>query len=422
MDPDKETPDSPEIPSDEELSRAEEGENDGVLDDVKEPEDTALNSQEILEKNLGIVKFYDYVVNNALNIIFQPKLITKYKKDLVVPLLGSEDMEPEKADRGRSFLRDEYYDLHIMEKTQTVIENAEQVAKSHGIRSPLQRRFSIWQLIISTVSIGAYFLLATLFSSYGTYFLIGSFVLMCFGSQGMRIFLQKQWDKFQKAHEAEIIEHSYSEIQDIKQFVQDVLDDTRERLLNQSLPLERFQFILFSNDYQNVVFVKNQVGQQGGPIKAIYQFQYPEGMGGMAPASYGDTSVSKDIEHDEFILLQKAAFSDDGALTEFSVKTADDDTAHLVELLLNNSEFRSVDSPEVVIPTFNELQTEIQCSCGDFIQMDSMKTCISPLHNNFEFYMIVGKKCTCGKNPFMIINSPGNRSIPEGLRKIFEGN
>ena len=78
------------------------------------------------------------------------------------------------------------------------------------------------------------------------------------------------------------------------------------------------------------------------------------------------------------------------------------------------------DNPEYVIANFKENE-DIKCDCEEPVKFQDFKSCESILHQHFEYFLIVGEKCTkCSKNPFIIFNSPGNEEIPSGLKQLFE--
>jgi hypothetical protein len=419
MESNNKSPVDPEIPTEDNLSDAEKEEipfDADVSDKPAQPK--VLTGKDILEKNIGIVKYHDYLINNSLNFAFQRKLLKTYRTQLVEPIVGSVDAPPQNADKGRLFLRDEYFDLKIEEETDKIIEMTEDIARKNGIRTSMRKLLSIVQMIFYIISIGAYFILASIDPGNRTYYLIGSFAIICAGPYLVRKVLQGRWDRFQKEHGPEIMKSLEPEIDNVKRFIQDVLDDTRDRLLNQSIPLDRFQFVLLSESYQNLKFVRSQAGAGDSLPKSVFQFEYPPGMQPVANKSYGASGIIEDDTHDEFLLLQNPEFSDDGEIVNFHIEIANTKQESLIENLLNVSKFQTVTQPELVMPNFDS-PANIACSCGDPIHFDSMKTCVSPLHSNFEFYLIIGHKCGCGKKPYILVNSPGNESVPEGLKPIF---
>ncbi|WP_457557451.1 hypothetical protein [Candidatus Harpocratesius sp.] len=387
----------------------------------KEPpkDPTNLNFQEILEKELGIIKVYDYAINNALDLIFQPKLIEKYEQELIIPLIGGET-EPETADGGRLFLREEFERIQVGEKVKTIIKSAEEIAKKHGVKTHVNKQIGTFSIILMVISMALYFILGTIFGQESSKtWVIPIFLLMCIGPQFLRSWLTKRFEKFKNTYNSEIFEIQSENIQDVRIFIQDIIDDVRDRLISNNVALEKIQFVLFSDGYTNVSFVRNQGGTRGSPLRAVYQFEYPEGMGPATSHQYGISGIPEDDENDLFIFLKNAKFDEEGRLNEFKQVFPAKSDYRLPEALLNASEFSTVDQPDLVIPDFHTFD-KIRCECDKSIQLKSMKSSQSTLHDNFEFYLLIGENCPkCKKNPYILLNSPGNESIPSGLKNIF---
>ncbi|MHA1522483.1 MAG: hypothetical protein ACTSRK_20130 [Promethearchaeota archaeon] len=383
----------------------------------KDPTD--LDFQEILEKELGIIKVYDYAINNSLDLVFQPKLMEKYHSELIAPLLGTEENN-DFPDKGRMFLREEWGRLEIKTKVSSVIAHAEEVAAANGIKSSSQKVIGRWSVIIMVASMGLYFLLPTIFTEADTTtIMIPTFLVMCMGPQLVKTLIEKRFNKFKLQYMQTILDDEQENIQDVRVFIQDIIDDVRDRLISQKVALEKIQFVLFSESYTNVRFVRNQGGTRGSPLRSIYQFDYPEGMG-PAKTQYGKSGIPEDDHNDMFIYLRRSEFDDEGRLATFTTEIPNKDDYKLPEALLNASEFTDVEDPDLVIEGFANFD-KIQCECGNNVQLYDMKTSRSALHNDFEFYLMMGKKCSkCGKNPYVLCNSPGNAEIPGGLKKIFE--
>ncbi len=276
------------------------------------------------------------------------------------------------------------------------------------------------QYLILAISFGLYLLLSIIpsFESFGSIFLIIAMVISCSAPQFFRKKLKLSWDEFKKNHTEELIARSLEITPDIKIFVQDLLNDARDRILANKIPLEKIQFILLSKDYQNVNFVRIQGGLNGSPVNSIYQFSYPEGM---APTN--EISKSNQVyedDNDSFILLKNATFSDDGKLVDFIAEYPSKADHELPDALLSSSKFETIKNPSLVIPEFDSNE-KIVCECGELIKFSELKNCTSKLHSKFEFYLAIGEKCkVCQLNPFVLINSPGNEKIPDGLEKIFQ--
>ena len=387
--------------------------------DVPPKDPTELNFQDILEKELGIIKVYDYAINNSLDLIYQPKLMEKYHNELIAPLLGTEEMN-DFPDSGRMFLREEWQRLDVKTKVSGVITHAEEVASANGIKSSSQKVIGRWSIAIMVISMGLYFLLQSIPNVNTTTIMIPIFLVMCIGPQLIKTLIEKKFSKFKLEYMQAIVDEQQENIQDVRIFIQDIMDDVRDRLISQKVALEKIQFVLFSEGYTNVRFVRNQGGTRGSPLRSIYQFEYPEGMGPVVSSQYGKSGIPEDDHNDMFIYLKKAEFDEEGRLATFTQEIPSKSNYKLPEALLNASEFTEVDQPDLVIEDFANYD-KIQCECGNNIQLYDMKTSRSTLHNDFEFYLMIGKKCTeCGKNPYVLCNSPGNAEIPTGLKIIFE--
>jgi hypothetical protein len=402
------------------LSESEEP-SDPMPEPVEELKPKPLTPQEITEKNLGLIKVLDYIVNRPFDLIFQNKLLQKYQAELKVPLLGAEEA-PEDADGGRLFLREEFETLKIENRSLQVIKTAEDIAAAHGIKKSLQKRTNTWNMIVTFGMMGIYFISMSIPSLEGiqTYIMWPFMFGLCLLPKLVGNLLKKSWEKFKATYQSEVLELESENRENLTIFTQDVLNDTRERLLNQHIALEKFQFILFGDEYDNVRFLRTQQTAKGAVPESIFQFEYPEGMAPRGtPAKYGRSEIPEDEANDEFIVLKNAQFNEEGEIQEFSVHYLTPGDEDLVEALLNASKFEPVDAPVAMMPTFYE-NDRIECTCNELIKLKDLKNCTSKLHANFEFYLAVGEKCTCGKNPFVLINSPGNERIPEGLHPIFK--
>jgi hypothetical protein len=136
--------------------------------------------------------------------------------------------------------------------------------------------------------------------------------------------------------------------------------------------------------------------------------------------TYGKSGIPEDDDNDQFIVLKNAVFDDEGLLTEFNQALLPKDQEPFVEALLGGTKFNDIENPEYVIQNFKENE-DIKCDCGEPVKFQDFKSCESILHEHFEYYLIIGEKCTkCKKNPFIIFNSPGNKEVPSGLKQLFE--
>lgn len=272
------------------------------------------------------------------------------------------------------------------------------------------------------------FVLMGIFPEAGTYIMLPVMFGVCLLPQFLRTSFMKKWAVFKEETQGRVIEAQKTNIADLKSFVQSLLNDIRERLIANRVPLQAVQFVLFSKDYENLQFIADQSVR--GMKNYVVQFTYPPGMQpfempagrgmgplGGAPQSQGQ-GVPEDDENDRFIILKKAVFDLDGVLTEYQVTFPEKAQTEKVEDLLNTAEFQPVNNPRAVIPSFKS-NNKIKCECGEPLELAEMKSVVTE-SPKFEAYFVIGKKCKCGRNPFVLFNSPGNKEIPSDLKPLFE--
>ncbi|MHA1718063.1 MAG: hypothetical protein ACTSWX_08085 [Promethearchaeota archaeon] len=377
-----------------------------------------LEFKEILDKEIGLIKILDYVNNSVFDLIYQKKLMDKYRAEIVRPLLGEKDKESEYLDGGRLFLKEEYEKLNIEENCDSMIKAAEELAAENGVKRHVQKNIGIVSMLIMAISMGIFIAVSTWAPQASTIVMFVIVPLFCILPQFLRTFMMKKWQKFKDAHNQEFKDMQKDREEEIKIFIQDLIDDTRDRLISNNISIKGIQFLLYSKDYDNITLVREQQSKIGD-VQFLVHFKNIEGMD-ETPGTYGKSGIPEDDENDQFIVLKNAQFDDDGHLTEFNQSFLPKDRYEFVEALLGGSKFHDVDNPNYVLKNF-ESYDNIKCDCGESVKLQDLKTCESILHEHFEYYLIIGAKCSkCGKNPFIIFNSPGNKEIPSGLKSLFE--
>ena len=399
--------DKPDIASDEKLEAKKE----------EEVPPEKLEFKDILDKEIGLIKILDYVSNSVFDLIYQKKLMEKYRTDIVRPLIGELGQESEYLDGGRLFLQEEYEKLDIENKCDDMIHSAEELAAENGVKRHVQKSIGIISMVIMAVSMGVFIAVSYWAPNASQIVMIPMFLVICFLPNLLRTYMMKRFQKFKDEHNQEIKEMKKENIEDINIFIQDLIDDTRDRLISNKISVAGIQFLLYSKDYNNLVFVRQQESKLG-ESQFLVHFENPEGMG--QSSTYGKSGIQEDDENDQFIVLKNAVFDDEGLLSEFDQALLPKDQEPFVEALLGGTTFNDVDNPEYVISNFKENE-EVKCDCGEPVKFQDFKSCESILHEHFEYYLIIGEKCTqCKKNPFIIFNSPGNKEIPSGLKQLFE--
>jgi len=387
----------------------------------------SLDLRQVLEKELGLVKVLDYICNDPFDLCFQKNMLTTYDAQLTHPLLG-ESNTSEALDPGRERLKSLYHNLAIKDRIESLMEKAETLCISRGIKEPVQKRLSKMSLITITGTMVLYFVLLSIeaLQAYSTYILFPLMMVFCFLPQYLRTTIMKKWDAFKKEVKPPYFNENQLEIGEVKSFIQEVMNDARERMLTNRIPLQAVRFILFSKDYANIQVIETQ--NLRGTLNYIMQFQYEPGMEPFPmpgqPSELVDVQTTiappKKDEKDLFIILKSAKFDDDGALVNYDLTFPPQELHSQIDLLLSQSDFQPVENPREIIFNFNS-NNSIFCDCGDSVKFINMKYCTSkdPKYENFEFYLAIGETGSCGKTPYVLFASPGVAKIPQILKDLF---
>ncbi|MHA1561571.1 MAG: hypothetical protein ACTSPA_05545 [Promethearchaeota archaeon] len=129
-----------------------ENESDETLEVKKEevpPE--KLEFKDILDKEIGLIKILDYINNSVFDLIYQKKLMDKYRTEIIRPLIGEIGQESEYLDGGRLFLQEEYEKLDIENKCDEMIQSAEELAAENGVKRHVQKSIGIISMVIMAV-------------------------------------------------------------------------------------------------------------------------------------------------------------------------------------------------------------------------------------------------------------------------------
>ena len=398
-----------------------ENRSDELLEEKKEefpPE--KLEFKEILDKEIGLIKILDYLNNSVIDLIYQKKLMDKYRKEIIRTLIGEISQESEYLDGDRLFLQEEYEKLDIEKKCDEMIQSAEELAAENGVKRHVQKTIGIISMAVMAFSMVIFVAVSTWAPEASTYVMIPMFLVICLLPNFLRTYMMKNWQKFKDEHNQELVDMKQETIDDIKIFIQDIIDDTQDRLLTNKISVQGIQFLLYSKDYNNIVFVRQQESKLG-ESQFLVHFADPEGIGkSNVSSTYGKSGIPEDDANDQFIVLKNAVFDEEGLLKENNPTFLPKDRYNFVEALLGGTKFHDIDNPEYVISNFKENE-DVKCECGEPIKFQDFKSCESILHEQFEYYLIIGQKCKeCGNNPFIIFNSPGNKEIPSGLKQLFE--
>ncbi len=382
-----------------------------------------------MEKELLTVRFLDWISEESFDFIFQQKIYDNYISSHTEKFLDVESANAMEKER-ISKLRSEYERLEIREAAFTIKEKSEEVAKRNKIKAPYLKRFNRINMIIMGALIGTIFIFyIPVLRQYQMY----SFLLIlpvCFVPNFIKKKMQQKWNEFKYMHREELQEEIYEEISRIKIFIQTLLDDAREYMLQERFPLQTLQFPLMSSDYLNLVLVEEKIQQE--QIQYVFMFEYPEdidpfevptsirpgGVGVSTAISNMDLGDSEDSTNDKFIIIKNPKYKDDGSLITGNLDYVQLIYKPIAESLLENSSFERIDNPESVIQNLEDFD-EIKCSCGEPIIVGEIQKVTPNTHRDFKFYLMIGEKCKkCSVNPFILAILP-DMDVPEDLVDIF---
>jgi hypothetical protein len=226
----------------------------------------------------------------------------------------------------------------------------------------------------------------------------------------------------------DIVEQSnFEDYRDVRGFNQKILNNLRDELVANKVPLQAFNFYLDSVEYENII-MKDSMAFRGA-TQYVVQFEYPPGVAPFeVPASMMPNAASGPMgrpisqaavqELDVFHVLQNTKFNEDGKLVDFEQKLVPFDVEDSVHTLLNNSSIKPMADPEKVLPFFRK-NDKLECQCKEHL---ILKTIAFNTENSgeFDYYFVEAKRCPiCSANNYIILETPGVPTIPAQYQKIF---
>jgi len=380
-----------------------------------------------LEKELLVVRFLDWISEESFDFIFQQKIYDNYITNHTEQFLNVEKVDPTEKHR-ISRLREEYDRLGIKDAAFSIKGRSEEVARRNKIKGPYMKRFNIINIIIMAVLIGTIFLFyIPALEKYRLF----SFLLIlpvCFLPNFLKNQLKKKWNEFKYLHREELQEEIYEEIGKIKTFIQLLLDDARDYMLQERFPLQILEFPLMSNDYLNLELIKENIQQE--QIQYVFKFEYPSGVepfetpsatrvgGAGLPTPISNMDLAEDNTNDLFIIVKNPQYDKTGILQTKSLDYTELGYKPIAETLLENSNFDRIEDPSSIIKDIDSFD-KITCTCGESVKIGEIQKVKPRSHSDFHFYLMIGEKCTkCGSNPFVLVPLP-NMKVPPELADIF---
>lgn len=380
-----------------------------------------------LEKELLTVRFLDWISEESFDFIYQQKIYDNYIGTHTEQFLNLEKVHPTEKERV-SKLKAEFERLKVKEAAYAVKEHSEEVAKRNNIKAPYLKRFNRINIIIMAALIGAIFVFQIpALRAYSMW----SFLLIlpvCFLPNYIKKQMKKKWNEFKYLHREELQEEIFEEIHSIKTFIQILMDDARDYMLQEHFPLQVLEFPLMSSDYRNVELVKENIQEE--QIQYVCRFEYPEGMepfetpttmkaGGVGVSTaVSNMELADDNANDLFLIVKNPQYKKDGTLNTKKLELVELIYKPIVETLLENSDFDRIEDIESIITDIEEVK-EFQCSCGEPTVIGEIQKVTPRSYKEFSFYLMIGEKCEkCGSNPFILAPLP-DMTVPEELIDIF---
>jgi len=245
--------------------------------------------------------------------------------------------------------------------------------------------------------------------------------VFCMLPQFLKGSVLRKWNRFKEENRSEIYTENRDDIAVLKSYVQEVLNNIRDKLLELEVPLQLIKFVLHSADYENLDMINQQTFK--GLTQYYYTFGYPPGMepipipenlqGLNRPIS--TLTKKKEKAEQNFIVLTDIK-AKEGVITEFAPRLRKEISGKINEML-NGSDFASapIDFTKIIPAYGNDLN--VLCQCGDIAEIMNVQICT--WKNEFQYYLFESVRCNCGEKMYIISLTDDTHSVPEELRDIF---
>ncbi|MHA1730241.1 MAG: hypothetical protein ACTSWY_16140 [Promethearchaeota archaeon] len=380
------------------------------------------NTQKYIEKELGMIKFLDFLSEENFDLAFQDKIIVTYKEQFFKIFFNTDEYE-------NNELHNEFQRLKVEEAVDSIKSKSEEIALKNGYKTSFTKRTKRANLITTGVLFAALILLMiipNLAADVKNMLMWPLLIVFCILPQLIRKRMTGKWKDFKSFLKEEFQEEMKEEINRIKQFNQIALDDCRNFMLDKEFPLPLLKFNLISNDYAGLKLLKSN-NLRKNEIQYVFQFEYPEGVDPLPMPTKvlqqglmrTSTEIPDDDENDLFIILSNTDYSEEGWVIIKNQKYISVELQQKVESVLDNSNFKKLEKPGDILLDFKN-NKEILCSCETPVKFAELQSIDSQSYPEFGYYIGICEKCAeCGKNPFVLFAMRDSK-IPDDLKDIFE--
>ncbi len=386
-----------------------------------------MNLQERIKTQLGTIRFLDKIITNPFTFCFEKSFLANYKNEFITKLFTQiQTQDP------NNFLQKDYEEQKLDSQIDTVIDKAETLAVSKGIKESPRKKIAKFTFPLTCGLLILYMTLQSYAPEISGYLMIPIFIGLCFLPQILRQRIESKWQNFVKENKDPLENENFELFQSIRKYNQLVLNDLRELLLINKIPLQVFTFYMDSAQYENLI-VKDSMNFRGN-VQYVVQFEYPPGVEPLplppqlnslqnqqANVSQSNRTTAESVQEsiDIFHVLHQPSYNPDGQLLEYTQKLIPFEKEDLVHELLNNSAIKKIKDAEKVIPFFKR-NDKLECQCKEKLILNALA--YNQVNGtNFDYYFIESKKCPiCGANNYVLFETANKDPKPEQYKEIFE--
>ena len=364
-----------------------------------------------------MVKFLDYMAEESFDFIFSNIFKTYIQKFL--PDHKNKDFER----------------LDVEVALNGIKDKTEMIAKNHGLKTSFMKKFNKVNMMVMGAFFGVFLLVQFIdLGAASSYIMFPLMLGMCFLPQVLKKKMMGSWKEFKYQHRSDVENEAGDEIKRVKEYIQIVIDETQDYLIEKEFPLQLVTFSLFSNSYKNLTLQKEQITND--QIQYLYHIAYPAGVkpfptpgkiintgsvnSKSAQSAPSDMEISDDNEKDLFVVLSNANYNELGSVIIKNPKfIKKGPLTDLIEKMLDDSKFSKVENPNDIISDLKN-NKQIPCQCNESIAIGELQEVKPVQYPEFGFYLGIANKCKkCGANPFILFPT-NNTSVPDVLKEIFQ--
>lgn len=386
-----------------------------------------INLQERIKTQLGTIRFLDKILTNPFTFCFEKAFFANYKNEFITKLFTHlQTQDP------NNFLQKDYEEQKLDSYIDSVIDKAEQLAINKGFKESPRKKIAKFTFPLTCGLLILYMTLQTYAPDVAGYLMIPIFIGLCFLPQILRQKIESKWMNFVKENKDPLENENFEIFQAIRKYNQLVLNDLRELLLINKIPLQVFTFYMDSAQYENLI-VKDSMNFRGN-VQYVVQFEYPPGVEPFplppqlqtlqsqpttSMQTEGTTTAPVQESIDIFHVLHAPTYNAEGQLMEYTQKLVPFEHEDLVHDMLNNSSIKKIKDAEKVIPFFKR-NDKLECQCKEKLILNVLA--YNQVNGtNFDYYFVESKKCPiCGANNYILFETASKEPKPEQYKKIFE--